>query len=98
MVLLCRQSNLHGDELVEKEYSVLKHVLVPKHTILNDDEKRELFKQLSITSKNLPRVATTDPVVKELEANEGDVLKIERKSPVAGDTVYYRVVVKKKRT
>ena len=94
MVLLYSQSNLYGDEL-EKNYSVLKHVLVPKHTIMNEEEKKELFEKFNIKAKNLPRITTTDPVVKELEAKEGDVLKIERKSPVSGTTFYYRIVSRK---
>ncbi|MFH0929251.1 MAG: DNA-directed RNA polymerase subunit H [Candidatus Aenigmatarchaeota archaeon] len=82
---------------MEKEYSVLKHVLVPKHTILNDEEKKELFDKMKIKSRNLPKISNTDPVVKELGAKEGDVLMIDRKSPVSKSTTYYRVVVKKKR-
>ena len=82
---------------MEKEYSVLKHELVPKHTILNDEEKKELFGRFSIKPNQLPRILTTDPVVKEIGAKEGDVLKIDRKSPVSGSTTYYRIVSKKKK-
>lgn len=96
MVLLCRQSNLYGDGL-GKEFSVLKHELVPEHIILDDSERKELLEKLKITPKQLPKILTNDPVVKELEAEEGDILKILRKSPVAGSTTYYRIVVKKKK-
>ena len=82
---------------MEKEYSILKHELVPKHTILNENEMKELFEKFNIKSNQLPRVLTTDPVVKEIGAKEGDVLKIDRKSPVSGSTTYYRVVSKKKK-
>jgi DNA-directed RNA polymerase subunit H len=82
---------------LEKEYSVLKNVLVPKHTILNDEEKKQVFEKFNISSSNLPRISTTDPVVKEMGAKEGDVLKIDRKSPVSGSTTYYRIVAKKKK-
>ena len=82
---------------MEKEYSVLKHELVPKHIILNDDEKKKLFEKLKIKSEQLPKILTNDPAIKEIGAKEGDILKIFRKSPVAGSTIYYRIVVKKKK-
>lgn len=81
---------------MEKEYSVLKHELVPKHIILNEDEKKELFEKLKIEPQQLPKIITNDPVVKEIGAKEGDILKIIRKSPVSGIINYYRIVVKKK--
>ena len=82
---------------MEKEYSVLKHELVPKHTILKDEEKKELFEKLNIKPNHLPRILTTDAVVKEIGAKEGDVIKIYRKSPVSGSTTYYRIVSKRKK-
>jgi DNA-directed RNA polymerase subunit H len=81
---------------LEKEYSVLKHELVPKHIVLNDDEKKEIVEKLRIKPEQLPKILTNDPVVKEMGAKEGDILKIIRKSPVAGLIEYYRIVVKKK--
>jgi DNA-directed RNA polymerase subunit H len=80
---------------LEKEFDILKHELVPEHTILNENEKKELFEKMNITERNLPKILTNDPVVKEIEAKEGDVLKIVRKSSTAGISVYYRVVAKK---
>ncbi len=80
---------------MEKEFDILKHELVPEHTILNENEKKELFEKMNITERNLPKILTNDPVVKEIEAKEGDVLKIVRKSSTAGISVYYRVVAKK---
>ncbi|MFH1229360.1 MAG: DNA-directed RNA polymerase subunit H [Candidatus Aenigmatarchaeota archaeon] len=81
--------------MLEKEYDILKHALVPEHAVLGEKEMKELFEKLKITSVNLPKVLTNDPVVKAMDAKEGDVLKIVRKSPTAGSTTYYRVVVKK---
>ena len=80
---------------MEKEFDILKHELVPEHIILNENEKKELFEKMNITERNLPKILTNDPVVKEIEAKEGDVLKIVRKSPTAGVSTYYRVVSKK---
>ena len=80
---------------MEKEFDILKHELVPEHIILNENEKKELFEKMNITERNLPKILTNDPVVKEIEAKEGDVLKIVRKSSTAGVSTYYRVVSKK---
>jgi len=81
--------------MLEKELNVLKHNLVPKHIILNEEEKDELLKRLNIIPKQLSKILVKDPVVKELNAKEGDILKIIRKSPTAGTSIYYRLVVKK---
>lgn len=77
-----------------KEVDILKHELVPKHTILNEKEREELFKKYGITIKQLPRILGSDPVIKVLNGQPGDVIKIVRKSPTARETVYYRVVAK----
>ena len=81
--------------MLEKEFDILKHEMVPEHIILGENEKKELFEKLRITEKQLPKILTNDAAVKAVGAKEGDVLKIIRKSPTAGTTIYYRVVVKK---
>lgn len=77
-----------------KESDISKHKLVPKHTILNDKERETLLREYKINLNQLPRLLTSDPMVKKLNAKVGDVVKIERSSYTAGKTVYYRVVVK----
>ena len=77
------------------EFDIFKHELVPKHRIMKEEEVKKLLERYGITKKQLPKILTTDPVVKALGAKVGDVIEIERKSPVAGVTKYYRVVVKK---
>ena len=80
---------------MEKEFNILKHELVPKHIILNKDETNEVLKKFNITIKQLPKILTSDPAVKAINAKEGDVLKIIRNSSTAGESLYYRIVVKK---
>lgn len=77
------------------EVNILKHALVPEHTILSEEEKNKLLEKYNITLKQLPKIFLSDPVVKAKDAKPGDVLRILRKSPVAGTTEYYRLVVKK---
>jgi len=77
-----------------KKKSILDHVLVPKHEILSEEEKEALLKKYGIKEKQLPRILATDPVVKEIGAKPGDVLKITREF-MGKKSVYYRIVVKK---
>jgi len=81
-----------GDTL--KDVDISKHKLVPKHTILNENEKAELLKKYKINVNQLPRILATDAMVKELDAKMGDVIKIVRESQTAGSATYFRVVVK----
>ena len=78
-----------------EEFNILKHELVPEHTILKEDERNEVLKKYGIKPENLPKIMTSDPVAKALEAKEGDILKIVRKSKTAGVSLYYRIVIKK---
>ena len=80
-----------------KEINIFEHELVPKHRIMSEKEVEELLKKYGITKKELPKILITDPAVKALNAKVGDVIEITRKSPVAGTTKYYRVVIKPKK-
>lgn len=83
-----------GDNL--GEFDILKHEFVPKHEILSDKEKKEILKKFNISEKQLPKILDSDPVIKKIGAKEGQVIKIKRKSPTAGQTIYYRLVVRAK--
>ncbi|MEM5882677.1 MAG: DNA-directed RNA polymerase subunit H [Candidatus Aenigmatarchaeota archaeon] len=76
------------------EFEIENHKLVPKHILLSEKEKEELLKKYGITLKELPRILSSDPMAKALNAKVGDVIKIIRKSPTAESSEYYRVVIK----
>ncbi len=78
-----------------KEYDVTKHALVPKHSKLSEKEKKELFEKYVADLRDLPRIYADDPAIDGLDAKEGDIIKISRKSLTAGDAVFYRRVVSK---
>ena len=65
---------------------------MPKHTKLNDKEKKELLEKYGISIKNLPKIKRNDQAILSIEAKSGDIIKIERKSLTAGTAVYYRSV------
>jgi len=75
-------------------FDIFEHGLVPQHTVVSESEKKDLIKKYGLRKLNqLPRILAGDKVVKVIGAKPGDVIKITRKSSVAGETVYYRVVV-----
>jgi len=69
------------------------HILVPKHELLSEKEKKELLKILGIKPEQLPKIRADDPIAKEIGAKVGDIVKIIRKSPTAGVSIAYRYVV-----
>ena len=75
------------------KFEVNKHELVPKHSKLSEKEMKELFAKYAIELPNLPRIFKSDPAILDLDVKEGDIIKISRKSPTAGETVFYRRVV-----
>jgi DNA-directed RNA polymerase subunit H len=79
----------------EKGFSILRHQLVPEHSVLSEEEQKRILEQYKITKTQLPKIFTTDPVVKALGAKAGDVLRIVRRSRTAGTAIYYRLVVKR---
>ncbi len=72
---------------------ILKHKLVPEHTILSKSEINKILKELDIHPEQLPKINSDDPVCKAIEAKSGDILKITRKSHTAGKFVTYRLVL-----
>ena len=78
---------------MKKKFTILDHELVPKHILLTKEEKKQLLEQLKIRPEQLPWIRASDPVAKLIGAKPGDIVKIIRKSPTAGETVAYRFVV-----
>lgn len=77
-----------------KKIEVDKHQLVPKHVLITEREKEGLLQKYGITLKQLPRISIDDSAIKDLNGKIGDVVKIMRNSPTAGQSVYYRVIIK----
>jgi DNA-directed RNA polymerase subunit H (RpoH/RPB5) len=73
----------------------LKHYLVPPHEIIPKEQHEGLMKTLYITQKmQFPLIRYhEDPITRVIGATPGDILKITRPSPSAGEYVVYRVCV-----
>jgi DNA-directed RNA polymerase subunit H len=74
-------------------FDLFEHKLVPKHGILAEEEKTELLARYRVQAYQLPQISSLDPTVKAIGAKPGDILRVIRKSPTAGEHVAYRYVV-----
>ncbi|MFW9964235.1 MAG: DNA-directed RNA polymerase subunit H [Candidatus Sifarchaeia archaeon] len=83
-------------ELVDGGYAsfdLFEHELVPTHIIASNDEIKLVLDHYGIQKNQLPRIYRDDPAVKVLGARPGQVIRVERDSPTAGQSFYYRLVV-----
>ena len=74
-------------------FDLFEHLLVPRHEILEEKEKEQLLTQLRVHPYQLPQISSSDPAVKAIGAKPGDLLRVIRKSPTAGEHIAYRYVV-----
>ena len=81
----------------QQAFNIFTHELVPKHRILSEREKEKMLKRYKVTIKQLPRIKMRDSAGLAINAKPGDVIEISRKSPIAGEIKYYRVVMKPKK-
>ena len=72
----------------------LSHELIPEHEKLSEREASALMKKYNLTLREIPKILVSDPAIAHLDPKEGDVIVVERNSRTAGETVYYRGVVK----
>jgi DNA-directed RNA polymerase subunit H len=72
---------------------LFEHELVPEQTVLSEEERDQLLKDLQIEPSQLPKVRKSDPIIKLLRAKPGDIVRISRRSPTAGSSTYYRLVI-----
>ena len=72
----------------------MKHVLVPPHEKVPAAEVTDLLKGMYAKKSQLPLIRFhEDPIARLLGLVPGDVVKITRASPTAGECVMYRVCV-----
>lgn len=76
-----------------KAFDVMKHDLVPRHEVLSDEEARAILDKYGVTPDQLPKIFAGDAVARAIRAKPGQIIKIKRKSPTAGEHVAYRYVV-----
>tara|TARA_Y100000992_G_scaffold12014_1_gene7258 strand:- start:447 stop:1106 length:660 start_codon:yes stop_codon:yes gene_type:complete len=76
------------------QYNILEHSLVPKHTILSDEETQSFKQKFNIRdNKQIPEISRFDPVAKLLGIRPDQVCEIERSSKTAITSKYYRCCI-----
>jgi len=84
---------------MSEEFNVLEHELVPEHYLLKNDEAEKTLAELKLTKDQLPKIRLSDPCVIALDkmsgpVEEGQMIRIVRRSPTSGVSVCYRLVVR----
>jgi len=72
---------------------VSSHVLVPKHVLLTKEEAQEVLERYRIKPYQLPYIKRSDPAIRDIKAQAGDIIKVIRRSATAGDAIAYRFVI-----
>ena len=74
------------------QYNVLKHVMVPKHTILNNDEILAMKKKYNIlNNEQLPTISYYSPISLVIGLRPDNIVKIDRNSKTALSSEYFRI-------
>ncbi|RZD31713.1 MAG: DNA-directed RNA polymerase subunit H [uncultured DHVE6 group euryarchaeote] len=72
---------------------ISKHVLIPKHKLLDEKSSKAMLEQYNISPYQLPSMSIKDPMARHLNAELGAIIEIQRSSEVAGKYKYYRRIV-----
>lgn len=79
-------------DIKELQFNISKHTLVPKHELVeNTEDVQKIIQQYSVKSKfHLPHILKSDPMSRYLGLKSGDIVRITRISPTAGEYIVYR--------
>lgn len=83
------EPNIEAFPVNKLTYNVVRHELTPKHTLLNEEEKKAVYDRYNASKLMLAKISIDDPVNLYFNGRPGDVYKIDRK----GYKPAYRVVV-----
>ena len=91
-----RNARRYNIELIPRifpSFNIFKHKLVPKHEIITPEETKALFEEYRVEPYQLPQIKVSDIATIAIGAKPGDIVKVTRDSPTAGEFVSYRYVV-----
>jgi len=79
-------------EKVEK-IDIFSHEIVPTHVLLSEEETQQVLQRYRIKPYQLPYIKASDPAARATKAKPGDIIKVRRRSPTAGEEIAYRYVI-----
>jgi len=77
----------------KKILKITDHIYQPKHEILPKEQGEDVLRKYNTKPNQLPYILQSDKGIEDLDPRPGDIIKITRKSPTSGESVYYRYVV-----
>lgn len=90
---LARRNRIELIPMISPAFNIFEHSIVPIHQILTPEEREEVLANYRVKPHQLPRIKASNPVARAIGAKAGDVVRIIRDSPTAGEYVSYRYVV-----
>lgn len=76
------------------QYNLLEHEIVPKHRILDDDEKKNFYDKYGIKNNGqIPEISRFDPVAQAIGLKPNDICHIQRRSKISVQGDYYRYCI-----
>jgi DNA-directed RNA polymerase subunit H (RpoH/RPB5) len=81
-------------KIADLKINIVEHILVPKHTVLTQEEGKAVLQNYNARKKDMPLILSTDPIARYYGMKQDDICKIERPSTMTCTTPFYRIVVK----
>tara|TARA_Y100000591_G_C21668118_1_gene611456 strand:- start:51 stop:590 length:540 start_codon:yes stop_codon:yes gene_type:complete len=84
-------NNMQVFHIKDLLYNITKHKYVPKHSILNEEEKKQFTELYKIT--DIAKIKISDPVCRYHFAKIGNIMKITRLSNNSKEEINYRLCI-----
>tara|TARA_Y100000741_G_C18207319_1_gene540198 strand:+ start:458 stop:1105 length:648 start_codon:yes stop_codon:yes gene_type:complete len=89
-----REENIHISvrSIKTTQFNILNHRDVPKHRLLSDDEKNDVYKKYHIKSDDkLPEISQFDPPAVIIGLRPGQICEITRPNKTSLTSTFYRI-------